>query len=207
MKQSYLTVSGTIFALALAFAAQACSSSSDATPAAAGTGNTAGTGNPGTGGTGTAGTGTAGTGTAGTDTGGTGAGPIASLAACTSEAKGATCTNEGTACKKTCGPQSYGWKSETCQGGLIVEGKTCEFTCSDTSIDWSCYSLSAGIMCDTVNVPVASAACTADACMPCSGTYMDSSMAAKAGSCVCVQGASGGKWSCASSTAWPTCVQ
>jgi hypothetical protein len=136
-------------------------------------------------------------------------GPIGMLATCTTETKGAMCTNEGVGCKKSCGPQSVGWKSETCTNALVVEGKTCEFECGDTSVNWGCYSLTAATSCDTTNVPVSGAACTAAACVPCAGGYKDTSNTAKTGACVCVAGATMSKWSCAATTptnAWPTCV-
>ncbi|HEY4156463.1 MAG TPA: hypothetical protein VGM29_00140 [Polyangiaceae bacterium] len=153
---------------------------------------------------GRAGTGASGTGTAGTSTGG--AGPIHALPACTTEMKGATCVAEGVACKKTCGPQSTGFKSETCLGGLVVEGKTCEFNCSDTSVNWSCYSLAAASSCSTTVLPMLNQPCNVPSCAPCDGNYLDSSGADKTGACVCAMGVTGGKWSCANLTAWPTCV-
>jgi hypothetical protein len=215
MKQSYLTVSGTIFALALAYAAQGCSSSSDTTPpkSAAGTGNSsagststagsAGTGNTTAGASGdtsTAGTGGSGTaGTGGSGTAGTGALPF-----CTTETKGAACTTEGQACNKTCGPQSVGTKSETCTAGVYVEG-SCVFDCTNTNTNWACYAgLATAPMCETGTQ--ASMPCTAAACAPCQGSYLDSSGASKVGGCVCAGTAGSEKWSCASSTAWPTCM-
>ncbi|HEY2407457.1 MAG TPA: hypothetical protein VGI10_15710 [Polyangiaceae bacterium] len=153
---------------------------------------------------GRAGTGAAGTGTAGTSTGGTG--PIHLLPACTTEMKGGACETEGAACKKTCGPQSTGFKSETCIDGLILENNACEFDCSNTSVDWSCYSLAAASLCSTTVLPMINQPCSVAACMPCSGGYLDSSGTYKTGACVCAVGVTGGKWSCASLTAWPTCV-
>jgi hypothetical protein len=210
MKQSYLTVSGTIFSLALAFAGQGCSSSSDTakgTAGAAGAGTAgAGTAGAGTAGAGTAGAGTAGAGTAGAGTAGAGtAGSGGAIALCTTQTKSAACTMEGEVCNKTCGPQSSGFKTETCTNALYAEGD-CMFDCSDTTKDWACYALSTATACDTTVVPQASQPCTVPNCMPCTGGYLDSNANPKTGACVCVSGANGGKWSCASTSAWPTCV-
>jgi hypothetical protein len=183
------------------------------TAGAAGTG-TAGSAGSGIGGTGTAGSAGAGAGgkagggaggtagSAGGSAGSAGTGPIGSLPGCTTESKGAPCTNQGVACKKTCGPQSLGWKSETCNSGMIAESPTCEFECTDTSVDWGCYSLAGAPTCNPANIPMASQACTTAPCAPCTGGYLDTSMASKMGDCICAAG----KWSCTASTQWPECV-
>jgi hypothetical protein len=116
-------------------------------------------------------------------------------------------------CYKTCGPNSIGFKSETCSAGVYNEQSGCSFL---TGADYSCYKIPTASdgttfvvdpTCPTT-VPQASTVCTVGTCILCnvSGGYLDSSGAAKTGYCVCpapsaVTGQS--KWSCASSTAWP----
>ena len=127
--------------------------------------------------------------------------------------KGGTCTaTDPSLCYKTCGPQSIGFKSETCPsgGGTYAEQSGCSFLPTG---DYSCYKLpaTADPTCPTV-APQASTACTVATCVVCGGTataqttgYLDSTGAAKAGFCVCPAAGAGGtsKWSCASTTAWP----
>ena len=110
-------------------------------------------------------------------------------------------------CYKTCGPESIGFKSETCTASVYVEQSGCSFL---TGVDFSCYKIPTTIdaTCPTDAAPQASTVCTVATCTLCSlnGGYLDSSGAAKTGYCVCpTPSATTGvsKWSCASSTAWP----
>jgi hypothetical protein len=197
----------------------------------AGSGSTAGgSGNVGTAGSGVGGTtpiagsssggtesGTAGTGTgtAGTGTGtagSTGSGDFTPLCAGLTTAAGPAPTKNGACssadpqlCYKTCGPQSVGFKSETCTAGIYAEQSGCSFP---PDLDASCYKIP-----DTIDpscpatAPQASMPCSVAACTLCNvgGNYLDSTGASKAGYCVCPAAAGGvmGKWSCASTTAWP----
>jgi len=112
-------------------------------------------------------------------------------------------------CYKTCGPQSIGFKSETCTAGAYAEQSGCSFLATG---DYSCYKLPTAVdpTCPTV-APQANTACTVAPCVLCGGSataqttgYLDSSGAAKAGFCVCPASTTGSsKWSCASTTAWP----
>jgi hypothetical protein len=224
-------------AAAACFSAAACSGSNDsptgdpttsagtAPTTTAGTGNTtAGTGNTTAGtGNGTAGTvaATAGTGsgtagaassTAGTSGGGdfmplcagltTAAGPAPTKA-------GACTADDPQTCYKTCGPQSTGFKSETCSAGAYAEQSGCAFP---ADLDAACFKLptTQDTTCPTAP-PQASTECTVAPCTLCNGgggptgTYLDSKGASKVGYCVCpAPGASGtSKWSCASTDAWP----
>jgi hypothetical protein len=116
-------------------------------------------------------------------------------------AKGIACTSADTQlCYKTCGPQSIGFKSETCAAGAYAEQSGCSFP---TGVDYSCYKIPATIdaSCPTTT-PQASQACTVATCTPCNvnDSYLDSGGNSKQGLCVCT---SSGKWSCASYTAWP----
>jgi len=164
----------------------------------------------------TTGTGGAGgtTGGAGGTTGGTGGAPdnftplcsqVPVTAAGEAPTKGGACTGtDSQLCYKTCGPNSVGFKSETCTGGIYAEQSGCDFPANG---DYACYKIPTTIssMCPTT-VPKASDPCTVPACTPCNlnGSYADSSGAAKQGYCVCPASASGmGKWTCASGTAWP----
>ncbi len=110
-------------------------------------------------------------------------------------------------CFKTCGPQSIGFKSETCTAGVYVEQSGCSFP---ADLDYSCYKIPAAIdpSCPTDAPPQATTVCNVAPCTLCNvnGGYLDSSGAAKTGYCVCpppstTTGTS--KWSCASTTAWP----
>ena len=106
-------------------------------------------------------------------------------------------------CYKTCGPESKGFKSETCTASTYVEQSGCSFPAGD----YSCYKIptTTNVTCPTV-APQASTACAVAACVVCGGAtgYLDSSGAAKTGYCVCPASATGSsKWSCASTTAWP----
>jgi hypothetical protein len=109
-------------------------------------------------------------------------------------------------CYKTCGPQSIGFKSETCTAGVYVEQSGCSFLPDQ---DYSCYKIPDAIdpSCPT-DTPQASTECSVAQCTLCNvnGGYLDSKGAAKTGYCVCpapseTTGLS--KWSCASTTAWP----
>jgi hypothetical protein len=212
-----------------------CSSSNDpsstppagtagATTSGAGTGTVAEAGTGAGGATGAAGTtsiaGTSGSVAGGTAAGGattaggaTGAGgftPLCSAvpvtAAGVAPTKAGACTaTDSQLCYKTCGPQSVGFKSETCMNGAYVEQSGCSFP---PDLDASCYKIPATIdaSCPTTP-PMASSPCTVAACTLCNvgGNYLDSTGASKAGYCVCpAPGTSGtSKWSCASTTAWP----
>jgi hypothetical protein len=122
--------------------------------------------------------------------------------------KGGACTaTDPQKCFKTCGPQSVGFKSETCTAGAYAEG-ACEFPAEK---DYSCFKIPAtGIdhaacgattpkASDTFDVPE----CTL--CNDANSQYQDSTGAAKSGYCVCQPPNSSGvrKWTCASTTAWP----
>jgi hypothetical protein len=165
-----------------------------------------GTGGSGTGGSGTGGTGTGGSGTGGSGTGGTGTGGATGTGGtgganpnCPTSItdKTTTCTMEGLVCGKPCGIESKGTKNCTCTSGVFMcetVAPTCHYP--DGS-DLTCYHLPSPVpACPTGTT--SNAACTADACMPCSG-YQDSSMTAKTGYCVCVAM----KWKCASDKEWP----
>jgi hypothetical protein len=112
-------------------------------------------------------------------------------------------------CYKTCGPQSVGYKSETCIGTAYMEQSGCSFP-NDATSDYSCFKIPAAppAACPTTTI-TASTACTVAACTPCAdatGHYYDSTMMLKTGYCVCPAPAMPGgtsKWSCASDTAWP----
>jgi hypothetical protein len=175
---------------------------------AAGTGpatGAAGTGSA----TGAAGTGSA-TGAAGMSGGGDTFTPLCSLVPLTeagvAPTKGGACTAKDTQlCYKTCGPQSVGFKSETCTNGTYVEQSGCSFP---KATDYSCYKVPAAVDASCpATAPQASQPCTVKACTLCNvgGNYLDSTGASKVGYCVCpAAGASGtSKWSCASMTAWP----
>ncbi len=126
--------------------------------------------------------------------------------------KGGICTDADTQlCYWSCGPIATGYKTETCTSGVYVEGD-CTFP---TGVDYSCFQIaqadSAG--CPTT-APQSGQPCTVPTCsLPCNGTacamcgiatgYRDSLGTQKDGFCVCVEGASGSRWSCASRTAWP----
>jgi hypothetical protein len=189
----------------------ACSSSSDNT-GGGGTGTSAGTGGTGTGtggsGTGTGGTGT-GTGGSGTGTGGAvippgdGGGTYPVDPCLLGETKGGACSatvGEGKSCYNTCGPDSVGYKLETCTGGLYAEGM-CAYL---SSRDYSCYKIPATLPACPMDPTgkTASQACTVPTCMPCGPNYGDSGGVGKVGYCVCN---AGGKWTCGStnSNSWP----
>jgi len=215
-----------VLAAGVAFQAAGCSGDNEPstpTTTAGGTGG-ATTGSGGSGGaTTTTGTGGATTsGGAGGTTGGSGGGgtggaggggtfsPLCSAVPRTQAGeeptKGGVCTSADTQlCYKTCGPQSIGFKSETCTGGVYVEQSGCDFP---PDMDYACYKLPMPVSstCPAA-VPQASQNCEVAECTPCNfgGLYADSGGAQKEGYCICPKASSAGtrKWSCASSTAWP----
>ena len=227
-------ISVILLAAAACFSGAACSGSNES-PTTAGASGTATTATAGTASTATAGTPTAGTvgvaGTASSTTGGAGSGgsspagtagtasgggdfmPLCAgltTAAGMAPTKAGACTDaDPQLCYKTCGPQSSGFKSETCSGGAYAEQSGCTFP--DT-LDATCFKLPAtqDASCPATP-PQASSECTVAACTPCNGgggptgTYLDSKGASKIGYCVCpAPGASGtSKWSCGSTDAWP----
>ena len=172
--------------------------------AAAGSGSSGGPAATGGSGAGTAGT----TGAAGSGTSG-GLTPLCTevpvTAAGVAPTKGGACTaSDSQLCYKTCGPQSSGFKSETCTAGAYAEQSGCTFPAAN---DYSCYKLPAtpSAACPATP-PQASMPCSVAACTPCNagGMYLDSTGTSKPGYCVCPASTSGAsKWSCASSTAWP----
>jgi hypothetical protein len=120
-------------------------------------------------------------------------------------AKGGACTaTDPQLCYKTCGPQSVGFKSETCTNGAYAEQTGCTFP----DADYSCYKIPTTVdaSCPTT-APQATKPCEVAMCTPCNagGNYLDSSGASKMGYCVCPAAGDSGmrNWSCASATAWP----
>lgn len=124
--------------------------------------------------------------------------------------KNVACTADDVqVCYKTCGPNSIGFKPETCTDGLYTElSNTCFYP---DGRDYSCYSvpqtLPDAATCGLTNTPPqTSTACTAPACTLCqqNGTYLDSGGALKIGYCVCTEKTDGSSaWSCGSITTWP----
>jgi hypothetical protein len=168
---------------------------------AAGSTVTGAAGSSGTGAAGTTGT----TGSAGAS-GTFGTPACGNTAAAVAIAKGGACTAADTQlCYKSCGPNgSMGVKSETCTAGIYAEMSGCSFP---PGVSEACFTVPAtqDATCPAT-APMASTACTVAACKVCSGagtTYLDSTGASKTGYCVCVGAAGAGKWSCASTTAWP----
>ena len=184
-------------------------SSSGSAGTGAGTSGSAGTGTTGSGGaSGSGGSGTTGTGGAS----GTGTTdftpPCTTTAAGVEIAKGGACTaSDPQLCWKKCGPQSVGWKSETCTGGIYAEGD-CQFP---AGADYACFkiptTLHADCPTDAAMMPQASQECAVPECNACSvgGQYKTSTAEVKVGWCVCQPPNSSGKrsWTCASGTAWP----
>ena len=120
-------------------------------------------------------------------------------------AKGNPCDQSSTQfCYKTCGPNSIGYKSETCQLGTYAEQAGCTFPSGQ---DYSCYKLpnQRPTQCP-VGVPRATQACSIPECLVCFGgtvsspLYQDSTGTQKNGFCVCTEA---GTWTCASTSAWP----
>jgi hypothetical protein len=162
------------------------------------------------------GSGTAGTGSGTPAAGASGGGDFMPLCAGLTTAAGPAPTKAGACtaddpqiCYKTCGPQSSGFKSETCSAGAYAEQSGCAFP---PELDATCFKLptTQDASCPATP-PQASTECTVAPCTLCNGgggptgTYLDSKGASKAGYCVCpAPGASGtSKWSCASTDAWP----
>ena len=121
--------------------------------------------------------------------------------------KGGACTAaDPQLCYKTCGPESKGFKSETCTASSSTYSE--QSGCSFPAGDYSCYKIPSAVdsTCPTT-APQAAQACTVAKCVVCAGStgYLDSTGASKTGYCVCLQDADGNpsKWSCASTTAWP----
>src|SRR5450755_3909599 len=89
-------------------------------------------------------TGTPGSAGAAGTTGTAGAAPAAGTAG--AGTAGATSTGSTAAdtqlCYKTCGPQSVGFKSETCTNGAYVEQSGCNFP---KGMDYSCYKVPTAI--------------------------------------------------------------
>jgi hypothetical protein len=119
--------------------------------------------------------------------------------------KGGACSaTDAQTCYKTCGPQSAGFKSETCTNGAYVEQTGCSFP----DVDYACYKIPGrpDATCPK-DAPQATMPCDVAPCTVCNagGNYLDSSGASKAGYCVCPMAGDSGmrKWSCASNTAWP----
>jgi len=180
-------------------------------------GTTDGTGGAADGGGGTTdGTGGAtdgGGGTGGTTDGGAGTGDDYSPLCNTlttdegvNPAKGGVCIEtDPQLCYKGCGPETskgVGFKSETCIEGSYAEGD-CVFP---ADADYSCYAIP-----DTIDAtcpaetPQATQPCDVAYCVICNvgGNYLTSSGESKTGYCVCPEGATDRKWSCASTDAWP----
>jgi hypothetical protein len=91
-----------------------------------------------------------------------------------------------------------GTKTCTCTAGVFVcenVAPTCHYA---STVNVTCYHLPATVPACGTTPPVSNSACTADACMPCSG-YTDSGGTLKDGYCVCVAM----KWKCASKNEWP----
>ncbi len=120
--------------------------------------------------------------------------------------KGSACGVSSTqSCYRACGPDSIGFKSETCQQGAYVEQLGCSFP---SAADYSCYQIphSLPAECPSATVPRAAQACQISQCIVCFGgtvdnpTYEDSTGAPKPGYCVC---SDSGAWTCGSVSAWP----
>ena len=119
--------------------------------------------------------------------------------------KGTACTDaDPTLCWRGCGPQSAGWKSETCSGGSYIEGD-CQFPPED---DYSCFAIPDMQSADCpTETPQATLECDVPECTTCNvdNQYLTSSGEAKVGYCICQAPSADGSraWSCASGTAWP----
>ena len=105
-------------------------------------------------------------------------------------------------CFRTCGPESIGFKRETCVGGAYAEG-ACEYPADG---DFSCYQIPAqpDPSCPA-EPPQASTECEVAACTLCNanGMYLDSTGASKLGYCVCAFGVVASKWSGAPASTGP----
>jgi hypothetical protein len=119
--------------------------------------------------------------------------------------KGTSCTEADVeVCYRTCGPESSGWKAETCTASAYVEGE-CEFPAED---DYSCYAVGATVdeACPEEE-PQSGVVCDVAICTPCNymGNYKDSGGSPKEGYCVCkdAEAPEDRTWTCASTSAWP----
>jgi hypothetical protein len=119
--------------------------------------------------------------------------------------KGTACTEDDVElCYRTCGPQSIGWKTEICTGGVYVEGD-CQFPPEES---YECYAIPDAIDASCpADPPQASTDCDVAECTLCNagGEYLDSGGSVKIGYCVCQQPKADGSrtWSCGSDVAWP----
>ena len=110
-------------------------------------------------------------------------------------------------CYKTCGPDSIGFKTETCVNGRYQEQDGCSFP---EDGDYSCYRLNTRPSQQPdrcpMGVPRATEPCDVAACTLCYGgtatmpQYRDSTGMQKIGYCVCTDA---GSWTCASVASWP----
>lgn len=107
-------------------------------------------------------------------------------------------------CYRRCGPDSIGYKSETCQFGSYMEQSGCSFP---TAANYSCYKIPPSLPKECPGtVPRAAQECQVSTCIACFGgnvnnpQYQDSTGMQKEGYCVC---SSAGLWTCASTTSWP----
>jgi hypothetical protein len=140
---------------------------------------------------------------AGTGGGGSGSDPYQPLCD-ESIVKGSACTPASPSpCYRACGPNSVGFKSETCQGASYVEQDGCTFPPGD----YSCYAVPGHLPADCPGTtPEATNPCSVAACTVCFGgtafnpQYRDSTGVQKSGYCVCTDA---GTWTCASTTSWP----
>ena len=123
-------------------------------------------------------------------------------------AKGISCTlADVQLCYKACGPQSIGFKSETCSGGVYTESVGCNYP---EGYDYSCYKIPAVFDASCPVSPLHNTPCTVVPCVACVSTvavsgYPDPSSSAPIAYCICALNATAGvyKWSCAQATAWP----
>jgi hypothetical protein len=149
--------------------------------------------------------GTGGTGGAPASAGSAGANPFFQPLCDESIVKGSPCDASSVqSCYRRCGPDSIGYKSETCQFGSYVEQSGCTFP---TGANYSCYKLPPSLPKECpAAVPRAAQACQISACIACFGgslgnpQYQDSTGTPKEGYCVC---SSAGLWTCASVPSWP----
>ena len=120
--------------------------------------------------------------------------------------KNEACTEDDVQlCWRSCGPESIGWKTETCTAGVYAEGD-CQF---DPEDDYSCFAIPDEIdaSCPTDVPPKATDECDIAECTLCNvdGHFYDSQENDKTGYCVCVPATDDkpAVWSCSSATAWP----
>ena len=122
--------------------------------------------------------------------------------------KAACSTATDLSCANACGPNKSGFKNCNCYSDVWSCPK-CEYLPVG---DYACYKLPAPLTAcpldpDPSGLPQVGTTCTVPACTPCGSStlisYRDSGGSSKVGYCVCVPGADGSKWSCASVTEWP----